>query len=46
MDYQAIEEQHEPGVYGKRPVVMVKGKGMSLWDHEGVEYLDMGPELR
>jgi len=42
MDYQTIEEQHEPGVYAKRPVVMVKGKGMSLWDSNGVEYLDMG----
>ncbi|MDY0091169.1 MAG: acetylornithine/succinylornithine family transaminase [Candidatus Vecturithrix sp.] len=42
MDYQTIEEYHSLGVYGKRPVVVVKGKGMSLWDSDGVEYLDMG----
>lgn len=42
MDYQAIEEQHQTGVYGKRPVVIVRGKGMAVWDAEGNEYLDMG----
>ncbi|MBD3306813.1 aminotransferase class III-fold pyridoxal phosphate-dependent enzyme, partial [candidate division KSB3 bacterium] len=42
MDYQAIEAQHSTGVYGKRPVVVVKGKGMQVWDAEGNEYLDMG----
>ena len=42
MNYQQIEAQHETGVYGKRPLVVVKGKGMSIWDVDGNEYLDMG----
>ncbi len=45
MDYQTIETQHQTGVYGKRPFVIVKGKGMNVWDADGVEYLDMGAGL-
>ncbi len=35
-----IEEQFSVGVYPKRPVVIVKGKGARLWDIHGREYID------
>src|SRR5437660_2841859 len=34
------ETTYTSGVYGKRPVVMVRGSGATLWDDEGREYID------
>ncbi len=35
-----IESQHTSGVYAKQPLAFVRGKGASLWDSDGNEYLD------
>src|SRR2546421_436828 len=35
-----LENTYTSGVYGKRPVVMVRGSGATLWDDEGHEYID------
>jgi LysW-gamma-L-lysine/LysW-L-ornithine aminotransferase len=35
-----IEAKHSSGVYAKQPLVFVRGQGASLFDSEGVEYLD------
>jgi LysW-gamma-L-lysine/LysW-L-ornithine aminotransferase len=35
-----IESQHTSGVYGKRPVAIVRGVGARLWDAEGNQYID------
>ena len=35
-----LENTYTSGVYGKRPVVMVRGSGATLWDDEGREYID------
>ncbi len=35
-----IEEKYSAGVYSKRPVVIVKGKGSRVWDSNGREYID------
>ncbi|MEI6291459.1 MAG: aspartate aminotransferase family protein, partial [Chloroflexota bacterium] len=35
-----IESRHTSGLYSKQPIIFVKGKGASLWDIDGVEYLD------
>ena len=34
------ENMYTSGVYGKRPVVIVRGSGALLWDAEGHEYID------
>lgn len=34
------ELAHTSGVYGKRPVVIVRGQGAHLWDADGREYID------
>lgn len=34
------EQRHETGVYPKRPIAIVRGKGAWLWDAEGKAYLD------
>ncbi len=34
------ENTYTSGVYGKRPVVIVRGSGALLWDAEGREYID------
>ena len=34
------EASHSSGVYAKQPVVFVRGQGASLFDSDGVEYLD------
>ncbi|GAC1671936.1 MAG: hypothetical protein PVS3B1_11440 [Ktedonobacteraceae bacterium] len=34
------ESAHTSGVYGKRPVVIVRGQGATLWDADGREYID------
>jgi acetylornithine/LysW-gamma-L-lysine aminotransferase len=36
----AIENQHTSGVYAKQPLAIVRGQGASLFDADGVEYLD------
>ena len=35
-----IETKHSAGTYAKQPLVIVRGQGASLFDAEGVEYLD------
>ena len=35
-----IETKHSSGTYAKQPLVIVRGHGASLFDAEGVEYLD------
>jgi len=34
------ESAYTSGVYGKRPVAIVRGQGALLWDDEGREYID------
>jgi LysW-gamma-L-lysine/LysW-L-ornithine aminotransferase len=36
----AIENQHTSGVYAKQTLTIVRGQGASLFDADGVEYLD------
>ena len=40
ISYQELEEQHQSGVYGKRPLTLVRGAGTTLWDEAGRAYLD------
>ena len=35
-----IEQAHTSGLYGKQPIVFVRGKGASLFDIDDVEYID------
>jgi acetylornithine/LysW-gamma-L-lysine aminotransferase len=35
-----IETKHTSGTYAKQPLVIVRGHGVSLFDADGVEYLD------
>ena len=35
-----IENNHTSGVYVKQPIAIVRGEGASLFDADGVEYLD------
>ncbi|MEK6754028.1 MAG: aspartate aminotransferase family protein [Chloroflexota bacterium] len=35
-----IENKHGAGTYAKQPLVIVRGQGASLFDIDGVEYLD------
>ena len=35
-----IEARHSAGTYAKQPLVIVRGQGASLFDADGVEYLD------
>ena len=35
-----IETNHSAGTYAKQPLVIVRGEGASLFDADGVEYLD------
>lgn len=35
-----IESKHSAGTYAKQPLVIVRGEGASLFDADGVEYLD------
>jgi len=36
----AVETKHASGIYAKQPLVIVRGQGASLFDADGVEYLD------
>lgn len=40
MDIFALENQYTSGLYTKRPIAIVRGKGARLWDSEGREYID------
>ena len=35
-----VETEHSAGTYAKQPLVIVRGQGASLFDADGVEYLD------
>jgi predicted acetylornithine/succinylornithine family transaminase/N-acetyl-ornithine/N-acetyl-lysine deacetylase len=35
-----LENTYTSGVFSKRPVVIVRGSGATLWDEEGREYID------
>jgi acetylornithine/LysW-gamma-L-lysine aminotransferase len=35
-----IENRHTSGIYAKQPLVIVRGQGASLFDANGVEYID------
>jgi len=39
---RAAEDAHGSGGVARRPVVIVRAQGASLWDDEGREYLDLG----
>src|ERR1700690_2857266 len=34
------ESHFASGLYTKQPIIFVRGQGASLWDIDGVEYLD------
>lgn len=34
------EQAHTSGLYGKQPIVFVRGSGASLFDIDGIEYID------
>jgi acetylornithine/LysW-gamma-L-lysine aminotransferase len=36
----ALESAHTSGVYPKRPLAIVRGRGAHVWDAEGREYID------
>ncbi len=40
MDLMRIEDEYSANVYTKRPALIVKGKGVILWDINGKEYID------
>ena len=40
MNIIEIENKHGAGTYAKQPLVIVRGQGASLFDLDGVEYLD------
>lgn len=40
MDIIETENKHTSGLYTKQPIIMVRGQGASLWDEDGVEYID------
>ena len=40
MDIFTIENEHTSGLYTKQPIIFVRGKGASLWDINGIEYID------
>ena len=35
-----LENTYTSGVYGKRPIAIVRGSGATIWDAEGREYID------
>ncbi len=39
-ELQALERDYAIGTYARNPVQFVRGSGCSLWDADGVEYLD------
>ncbi|MGD2206409.1 MAG: aminotransferase class III-fold pyridoxal phosphate-dependent enzyme, partial [Anaerolineae bacterium] len=39
-DIQYLENRHDPGLYSKQPLVLVRGKAARIWDADGREYID------
>jgi acetylornithine/LysW-gamma-L-lysine aminotransferase len=39
-DLKELEKAYEFEVYGKRDLVLVRGKGAKVWDSDGKEYID------
>ena len=37
---QIVEARYTSGVYGKRDVTIVRGKGALVWDDRGRQYID------
>ncbi len=40
MDIFTVENEHTSGLYTKQPIIFVRGRGASLWDINGTEYID------
>lgn len=40
INYQDLESQHTSGIYAKRKIAIVRGKGALLYDDRGNEYID------
>ena len=40
MTLQEIEQSFTSGLYHKRPITLVRGAGVRVWDSEGHEYID------
>ena len=40
MNIQELESQFTSGVYTKRPIALVRGAGVHVWDSDGIEYID------
>ncbi len=40
MDTQTLESRYTSGLYAKRPVTIVRGKGALVWDDQGRAYID------
>ncbi len=40
MNISEIESRYTSGVYSKRPLAIVRGKGAHVWDEAGKEYID------
>ncbi|MEM2926515.1 MAG: aspartate aminotransferase family protein [Candidatus Bathyarchaeia archaeon] len=38
--FVGYEDKHLAAIYEKMPILAVKGKGASIWDYEGKEYID------
>ncbi|MHA1917489.1 MAG: aspartate aminotransferase family protein [Candidatus Ranarchaeia archaeon] len=39
--FQGIEDSYLAEVYAKRPITLVKGEGVNVWDAHGNKYLDL-----
>ncbi len=39
-DIQTTEDNHTSGAYSKRPLTIVRGHGVTLWDSDGNAYID------
>src|SRR5262245_17864346 len=39
-DIQRLENDHQPALYAKREIALVRGKGSYLFDSDGRRYLD------
>ncbi len=40
MNISEVESKYTSGVYSKRPLALVRGKGAHVWDDSGREYID------
>ena len=39
-EQQTLEDAYVMHTFGRKPVELVEGKGMHVWDSEGRDYLD------